>query len=317
MRISPLSLVIVVCWAQADAVTLDSLAEVFPLAIGNHWTYHHVRYDSIVTIPAFVRLEAGTARYDIVGRSIASDSTRWMFEERRDLNGIIRYFSQPPHPDSTYTIHDTSHFEMVELHQGRHFLYRLGVLTNEQSLSVFAYTRDYTDTTGVYRFRSVDSSGSVTFQTQSFLFPDIVLTLSFTRGVGQTNVFALAQILSGISYGRHQLIESSTSSVDLHGLGQVPSRFILQQNYPNPFNPTTTIEYSLAHEMNVSLKLYDILGREVMTLAEAKQNAGAHRITVNAEHLSSGTYFCRMKARPTDGGQAGEFVETRKLLYLR
>lgn len=83
----------------------------------------------------------------------------------------------------------------------------------------------------------------------------------------------------------------------------------LGQNYPNPFNPKTVITYSILRAENVSLKVYDILGNEVATLVNKKQNAGNYNIEWNGESFSSGVYYYKI--------QAGEFVETRKMTLIK
>ncbi len=88
-----------------------------------------------------------------------------------------------------------------------------------------------------------------------------------------------------------------------------PNEFGLAQNYPNPFNPTTTINFSLATKSDVSLKVYNLLGQEVMTLIEGVQNAGVHEVNFNANLLSSGVYFYTIKA--------GDFVSTKKMMLLK
>jgi hypothetical protein len=85
--------------------------------------------------------------------------------------------------------------------------------------------------------------------------------------------------------------------------------FALSQNYPNPFNPATTITYKLPAAGWVTLKVYDILGREVQTLVNNRQVAGSHSVAFNASRLTSGTYFYRL--------QAGSSTETRKLVLLK
>ena len=89
-----------------------------------------------------------------------------------------------------------------------------------------------------------------------------------------------------------------------------PSKFILNQNYPNPFNPTTLISYSLPSSGNVSLKVYDVLGKEVKTLVNGFQQAGLHSISFNASALPSGVYFYRMEA-------ANRFTSVKKMILLR
>jgi hypothetical protein len=89
----------------------------------------------------------------------------------------------------------------------------------------------------------------------------------------------------------------------------LPATHVLSQNFPNPFNPTTTIKYELANDSHVSLKLYDVLGREVLTLVNRDESEGPHQVFLNASELSSGVYFYRLKA--------GDFTDTRRLLLLK
>ncbi len=88
-----------------------------------------------------------------------------------------------------------------------------------------------------------------------------------------------------------------------------PRSFALMQNYPNPFNPTTAISYELSANSQVSLKVYDILGREVATLVNGKENAGSHSVTFDGSRLASGVYFYRL--------EAGAFSDTKKLMLVR
>jgi hypothetical protein len=83
----------------------------------------------------------------------------------------------------------------------------------------------------------------------------------------------------------------------------------LFQNYPNPFNPSTTIKYSIQTSEYVTLKVYDVLGNEVATLANEEKPAGSYEVKFDASHLSSGIYFYELKA--------GSFIETRKMLLLK
>lgn len=85
--------------------------------------------------------------------------------------------------------------------------------------------------------------------------------------------------------------------------------FFINQNYPNPFNPSTTIEFSIPHPSQVSLKIYDVLGKEVSTLVDEELPAGINRVNWNAQHLASGVYIYRI--------QAGKFVQTKKMILMR
>ncbi len=88
-----------------------------------------------------------------------------------------------------------------------------------------------------------------------------------------------------------------------------PSGFALNQNFPNPFNPSTLISYKLATLSDVTLKVYDVLGREVQTLVHERQTAGEHSVTFNAANLPSGVYFY--------GISAGTFTQIRKMVFLK
>ncbi len=88
-----------------------------------------------------------------------------------------------------------------------------------------------------------------------------------------------------------------------------PSKFILRQNFPNPFNPTTTIKYSLPQNSFVSLKVYDITGKEVANLVNEQELIGNHSVEFNASSLASGIYFYRIKT--------GNYSDTKKLILLK
>jgi phosphatidylserine/phosphatidylglycerophosphate/cardiolipin synthase-like enzyme len=88
-----------------------------------------------------------------------------------------------------------------------------------------------------------------------------------------------------------------------------PKVFRLLQNYPNPFNPTTSISYDVPLKSKVSLKVFDVLGREVVTLVQKEQTAGSYRVQFDASKLSSGIYFYRL--------QAGSFVNSKKMALIK
>mgnify|MGYP000324279970 FL=1 len=85
-----------------------------------------------------------------------------------------------------------------------------------------------------------------------------------------------------------------TSNED--NLNTIPEGFKLGQNYPNPFNPTTNINYSIDQAGLVTLKVYDITGREVATLVNNRENAGDHSVTFDATNLASGVYIYTLQA---------------------
>ena len=89
----------------------------------------------------------------------------------------------------------------------------------------------------------------------------------------------------------------------------LPKEFRLEQNYPNPFNPNTIIQFALPKRSQVSLKIFDLSGREITTLVDQKLQPGEYKIEFEAVGLASGVYVYRIK---TD-----EFEQTKKLTLLR
>jgi len=89
----------------------------------------------------------------------------------------------------------------------------------------------------------------------------------------------------------------------------VPGKIVLLQNYPNPFNPTTTINYSIPKSGLVTIKVYDVLGKEVRTLVNEEKTAGNYSVQFNGNNLSSGIYFYRM--------QSDNLSQTKKLILLK
>lgn len=100
-----------------------------------------------------------------------------------------------------------------------------------------------------------------------------------------------------------------TTHVRESGPRIIPDNFALQQNYPNPFNPTTIIKYQLPRSSYVTLKVFDLLGRESSVLVDGLKEAGFHEVSFDASRLASGVYLYSM--------EAGKFNSVKKLLILR
>jgi hypothetical protein len=92
-------------------------------------------------------------------------------------------------------------------------------------------------------------------------------------------------------------------------LSPLPDKYALHQNYPNPFNPSTQISYGLTKATHVSLKVFDLLGREVAILVDEIHPAGTHSATFDGSNFPSGIYFYHL--------QAGDFTMTKKMVLLK
>ncbi len=101
----------------------------------------------------------------------------------------------------------------------------------------------------------------------------------------------------------------SQEATGIEDNNRIPLSFNLSQNYPNPFNPSTKISYSIPEQALVTLKVFDILGKEVRALVNEEKRAGTYEINFKTSNLSSGIYFYQLRA--------GSFVETKKMVLLK
>ena len=104
------------------------------------------------------------------------------------------------------------------------------------------------------------------------------------------------------------ILKNNTIITEVEDINQ-PFSYSLEQNYPNPFNPSTTIEYSIPQNGFVTLRVFNILGKEVATLVNEQVIAGKHKIDFDASGLNSGVYFYKI--------ESGNFVETKKMILIK
>jgi photosystem II stability/assembly factor-like uncharacterized protein len=153
----------------------------------------------------------------------------------------------------------------------------------------------------IYKFDSSDSTWipADTISSHFFLFGEPAAISLFIQDeylYAGTNGFGVWKLnIAGLS--------------NIKNKGIVSNNYDLSQNYPNPFNPVTTISYSIPKSAFVTLKIYDILGKEVSVLVNEEKPAGSYNIVFNANALSSGVYFYRL--------QAGSYSETKKLSLIK
>jgi hypothetical protein len=91
--------------------------------------------------------------------------------------------------------------------------------------------------------------------------------------------------------------------------GTIPIEYMLSQNYPNPFNSSSVIKYSIPKSSQVTLKIFNALGEELVTLVNEEKSANTYEVNWNAANLPSGVYFYQLRA--------GSFVETKKMILLK
>jgi hypothetical protein len=154
-----------------------------------------------------------------------------------------------------------------------------------------------------------DSSAYITIEetnASTFIFDDdsVELNHNYTYRIAT---------LSGSGNSSHYGNEATAYVPDVLSSAKTQSEllleFSLEQNYPNPFNPSTKIKYSVPLSSNVIIKSFDILGNELETLVNEDKPAGNYEVEFNGSGLPSGIYFYRI--------EAGEFVETKKMILLK
>lgn len=176
------------------------------------------------------------------------------------------------------------------------------------------------DSSGVFLSRSTDGGDTwVDFQVSDHNYKPTAVS-----GLGSGNVadhiditYSNGKLLPVWMDNSTGIYQIWTAPIELNLVGinddQVitPDKFLLKQNYPNPFNPSTTIEIDLQNRSNVSIRIYDVTGKEIITLFDGFRNAGKHKITFETGklNLSSGVYFYTLSA---DG-----FVKTKSMMLLK
>ncbi len=113
------------------------------------------------------------------------------------------------------------------------------------------------------------------------------------------------------SWGMSMFKTTTSTLTSVENPPASPTDFMLEQNYPNPFNPTTSIQYAVGSKQFVSLKVYDVLGNEVVTLVNEYKPAGRYNVefTVKNEQLSSGVYFYKLTA--------GSYSAVKKMVLMK
>ena len=109
--------------------------------------------------------------------------------------------------------------------------------------------------------------------------------------------------------GGLDFVDGLLTSISNTSSAIIPEVFSLAQNYPNPFNPSTKISFSIPQQSQVTLKIYDVLGKEVMTLVNDVKSAGNYEVEFNASNLSSGAYFYKI--------QAGQFTDIKRMMLIK
>jgi|GEM_PF-5913752 hypothetical protein len=267
--------------------------DVFPLLSNLRYNYNYYIGSRVTELIYLIQLsiDSGTVSCIVRDSSQISDTTiAWNVEEQSDLwhRRLDAYLNR----DSIYWTHDTSHFTVYESTRLSHELTSNGMIwrfpLSSPTQSVFRYA----DTDYVILGRPNDTlhfhGGRGFYRRHGSTF----------SGVGNTHFSTWHAIdLSG----------NPTNTLFVERVAGETMR--LAQNYPNPFNPSTTISFTIPHSSFVTLKVFDVLGREVATLVNEEMTLGWYERMFDGSNLASGVYIYRL--------HAGGFDQIKKLLLLR
>ena len=152
----------------------------------------------------------------------------------------------------------------------------------------------------------IDLSGKTPFQ---FILNEPLVSLKFSPKVNSSTVAIAIDSWSELADAQGGLIPNAKLTAPTVEISDHPTTFALGQNYPNPFNPSTIIAYELPKDMKVSIKVFNALGQQVMTLVDGLQTAGHHEVTCEIKIFPSGIYFYQMTAE--------SFSQTKKMIVMK
>ncbi|MGE5806314.1 MAG: T9SS type A sorting domain-containing protein [Ignavibacteria bacterium] len=264
------------------------------LEIGNKWVYfifdnHSSNYYLIQEVIKDTNIDQQS--YAVI-KSISDSSINFEYQ-RADSLKIYRYIPSGFPPEEYPAREDT----LVD------FSLDVG-----DSINGYVVRNIYTD-----NFYGLHISGFYLYLNKKGLFQDEIY---YARGIGIISDIYLeratitlitselkAVLIEGVIWGASHLVNVEKEE------HLSPSEFIIDQNYPNPFNPVTTIKYSIPNRSKVTIKVFDLLGREIATLVDEEKSAGNYKVEFNGVGLPSGIYFYRMETE--------KFSETKKLILLK
>lgn len=274
--------------------TSNTTFDVFPLDIGSVSKYNVYAYSAYYEfVLVNLSLDSGFVEYTVIAKTSTDTSFEWRIKQVRSLDSR-RYFRG--RFDSAYYQQDTSYFILTEIGQGRHEIRCTSMVWLFPLSSPTEPVYRYSDTAHVFLLRPSSFGNGY----DSLLF-SVESGFHFRR---RFNYFS--GVTQSISRLNVTLVEPVTFSPEFM---ENVSKFVLSQNFPNPFNPTTTIEFHIPRASLVTLRVFDILGREVATLVNEEMEPGRHAREFAGSGLASGFYLYRLRA--------GDFVQTRKLVLVR
>ncbi|MBU2444049.1 MAG: T9SS type A sorting domain-containing protein [Bacteroidetes bacterium] len=289
---------------QTNNLVTAQLYDFFPLNINSTYSYSYFMYYSSSFQDYFgdpgvfyYSLDSGKVEYKVVDSLMINDSTiRWYIQVFDSLLHRRVYSSTTTSYDSLYFTNLETLKTIEEKNIDFHEI--------NSRLLIWNFPEGFT------RYFSHDSTNKTILFTHD-LFSDNYL---FKQSIGLTSIYgrhSFSSIKISVNYLKNVRLNEITN---INAINQDIINYYLTQNFPNPFNSTTKIRYNIVKREKVTLKIYDLLGREIATLINEEKSPGEYEVEFNTEKflsssLTSGVYFYRL--------QAGDFSETKKIVLLR
>jgi hypothetical protein len=292
---------------------LFSQNDFFPLSVGNYFEYQYksiqTEYESL-----FAMLEtkdSGTVNFEVISVTDKDSIFEWTIKEIDSLIRTIDTLYNGIGIDTVFDISSVSTYIMIEMKDSLN-----NIMFNPRTEIWESPTRWHSPYLGIvygeslHRYSDEDSLMYLIQYDNSYYNHSMWDSLTFCKNIG------LISAKSSIWKGPNTLYNYAWSSklidykviTDVNDYITIPY-FGLSQNFPNPFNPKTTIKYSVPQTSFITIKIYDILGREITTLINQEIYAGNYEIEFDGANLASGIYFYRM--------QALNFASTKKLILIK
>ena len=285
----------------------NNLYDIFPLHndLVYQYQYNRFHYGNDPTV-----LVEGKIAITCLKDSLINDTSRvWHIKERNQLTiTIIAGF----YGDTTIFINDSTLFSLTESLSGNHLITIPKVIIfNDQLFGSGWKTHSPWSNISVERFSFDSTLTQIKYDYSSVFSND---TLTYTHSIG-LNLRNWTNEWVGTSFWIDHLSASQLEIPTVEVLSETEyfESFLLQQNYPNPFNPSTKISWQSPVGSWQTIKVFDVLGNEVVTLANEYKNAGSYEVefksTVGNHQLANGVYFYQL--------QAGDYLETKKMILLK
>ncbi len=300
MKKSVLLYLLIFIFSQMLFAQPDSLYDLFPLTKGMQYTYTYQFIDTLYHVSDLVsmRNDSGSVNYTIKDSILNGNEINWLVEQKEAF--LIHYVN--PETDTTYWIEKVDEFNLIESLNGNHQVSAYPPLDSYNYINI--YSPWYLPTgDSIYRYRN--TSAFLTLYNYYYDYDSLWFDYN-----------GLYKRITFISFeANHREYSYTTISLDSNIVGilnqkhNLPELFNLSQNYPNPFNPSTTINYEIPKSGLVTIKIYDVLGREVETLVNEEKNSGKYKVEFDGSKLSSGVYFYKITTN--------NFSETKKMLLMK